>query len=270
MTKVEKFTGGTPTALKLFSALDRREIVVSPYTDSWLSKNANAIGINFEEYKSWKGGLENLADIVFIDLVSMDTEEINELLTLYPPLRETYSSDQQMIMVNPDFLIINLKSQQILLVGLGRHDGVHTKALVDGEWVWIEESQYANYINQSFEKDDDRGEAVDHPFIFLEKFCEGDDLELVDQFWEALRNFGEYSFRFQSLPGSIQEIEDARQDGMDAEGYYTVDGENLTQEELDEVSEEYSQCEKGMSDAATFIQLFFPQLDAYELITGAY
>lgn len=262
-----KFIGGTAAARKLFEALASDGLLCMPYTDQWMKENAEKLDEDYELFLTSGKNYRNDEGLVFIDASRLHGERLRELINVLPAFGSIFRQDSTM--TNPDFIVINLKTQKMILFGLGRKDRIHVRTYVDGEFLPVSTSTYDDYINQSFETDDDTEVAIDPTFRYLQDLCD-DFFEIIDNTYSALEAFGIASFEYMSLPANRDEIESLLDDEPSAGGMYELDGDEMSKDDLREILDDYERLGDKCDENLRYLQVIFPKVEHSELATGAY
>ena len=254
------FVGGTSAVRTFFEELAKDSLLVSPYTDKWIKTN----------YKQSKPipNVDN-GEIIFIDASRFYGERLAKLLKIFPKFSSGFSTEYTI--TNTDFIAINLKTQQIILMGLGRKDQIHVRIYRDGKFEYLNYSEVEEFVNADFETisaSDKTAKSLNHQY--LQKFCELDRFCLVVDLFESLYYFGVSSFEFANLPHSMMDIDEARGNGPNEDGMFEIDGEELSEEDLDELERSYEEAANDCTNHIRDIQQLFPKIDVGDLITGAY
>ena len=254
------FVGGTSAVRTFFEELAKDSLLVSPYTDKWIKTN----------YKKSKPipNVDN-GEIIFIDASRFYGERLAKLLKIFPKFSSGFSTEYTI--TNTDFIAINLKTQQIILMGLGRKDQIHVRIYRDGKFEYLNYSEVEEFVNADFETISasyKTAKSLNHQY--LQKFCELDRFCLVVDLFESLYYFGVSSFEFANLPHSMMDIDEARGNGPNEDGMFEIDGEELSEEDLDELERSYEEAANDCTNHIRDIQQLFPKIDVGDLITGAY
>ena len=254
------FVGGTSAVRTFFQELAKDSLLVSPYTDKWIKTN----------YKKSKpiSNLDN-GEIIFINASRIYGERLAQLLKIFPKFSSGFSTEYTI--TNTDFIAINLRTQQIILMGLGRRDQIHARIYRDGKFEYVNYSEVEEFVNDDYEtisESDKTAKSLNHQY--LQKFCELDRFSLVADLFESLYYFGVSSFEFANLPHSMMDIDEARGNGPNEDGMFEIDGEELSEEDLDELERSYEEAANDCTNHIRDIQQLFPKIDVGDLITGAY
>jgi hypothetical protein len=263
-----KFIGGTAAARKLFEELHQDGLLCMPYTDAWMKKNAKSLDTTYKDYKDDIGRHPELQGLAFIDTSRFHGDRLDALIDVFPAFSQIYRRDETM--VNPDFIVLNLLTQKMIVFGLGRKDRVFTHIYRNGRFESVAGSTYDDYINQSFETVDDEGDiAVDPVFRYLQLLC-SDPNELIDETYNSLEAFGIANFEYMSLPSNIDEIDGALREGPNADGVYEIDGEEMSEGKLEDLQSQHEELQAKCNRRLAFLQILFPKVEQGELATGAY
>jgi hypothetical protein len=116
-----KITGGTTEALALIKKLKASGHLIDVYSKEWMTK-ANNTTFNAKEFDVLvKKYSDDFAHHLLVVSVEKYNDEINGLfIKIYPRLEKVLSG----YVHRPNFLFINLFTQQLLAVGLGRKNNL--------------------------------------------------------------------------------------------------------------------------------------------------
>lgn len=262
-----KFIGGTAAARKLFEALANDGLLCMPYTDQWMKDNAENLDEDYDSFLDPGDNYINDQGLVFIDASGLHGERLRELINVFPAFGGVFSEESTM--TNPDFMIINLKTKKMILFGLGHRDQIHAHIFVDDKFLPVSTSTYDDYINQSFERDDDTDIAIDPTFRYLQDLC-NDLFEIIDNTYMALEAFGNANFEYMSLPANRDEIESLLDNEPNADGMYELDGDEMSEADLRETLDDYERLGDKCAENLAYLQVLFPKVEHSELATGAY
>jgi hypothetical protein len=162
---------------------------------------------------------------VFID----DELDLKELTKLYPPLSKHFDSDTY----TPHLIFINLMMQSLMVVKLFGKGRVGSVMLPDSE------SDQA-------------------------KFTELDYAGVVERLTDALTSIAEADYNMVYSEIDEGHIQQADEDGPDADGMYLVgthgdDGEGITIDELKQAKNELENYSNSLDDGLCEIRKFFPK-----------
>lgn len=262
-----EFIGGTAAARKLFGELASEGLLCMPYTDAWMKKNAKALGEDYKQFRKFSNQYPTDQGLVFIDASRFYGDRLKQLIKVLPAFGTVFR--EGLTMTNPDFIVLNLKTQKMILFGLGRKDQVFAQIYVDGSFQHVSAQTYDNYINQHFERDDDSNVAVDPTYRYLQELS-GDCFEIVDNTYNALEAFGVANYERMCLPSNRDEVEYSLREAPNAEGMYELDDQEISAEELRHALDEYDRLEAKCEKNLSFLQVLFPNIEHGELATGAY
>ena len=254
------FVGGTSAVRTFFEELAKEGLLISPYTDKWIKAN----------YKTNKP-IQNVdnGEIIFIDTSRFYGERLAKLLKIFPKLSSGFSTEYTT--TNTDFIAINLRTQQIILMGLGRKDQIHVHIYRDGKFDYLDYDEVEEFVNDDFETISESDKTAKSGNLqYLQKFCELDRFRLVPDLFESLYYFGLSSFEFANLPHSIMDIDAARENGAHEDGMFELDGEEFSEDDLDEFEQDNEDAANDCTSDIRKIQQLFPKIDEGDLITGAY
>lgn len=254
------FVGGTSAVRTFFEELAKEGLLISPYTDKWIKAN----------YKTNKP-IQNVdnGEIIFIDASRFYGERLAKLLKIFPKFSSGFSTEYTT--TNTDFIAINLRTQQIILMGLGRKDQIHVHIYRDGKFDYLDYDEVEEFVNDDFETISESDKTAKSGNLqYLQKFCELDRFRLVPDLFESLYYFGLSSFEFASLPHSIMDIDEARENGANEDGMFELDGEEFSEDDLDEFEQDNEDAANDCTSHIRKIQQLFPKIDEGDLITGAY
>lgn len=112
-----KLQDGTPQAMALLKRFQDSGNLIDVYSGKW--KPANPLTLQFTEENftelDKKFGDEYRNHLLILCLAGMAYSDKQELCAIYPPLTKVFEWNNE-----PKFLILNLLTQQMLCVGLGR------------------------------------------------------------------------------------------------------------------------------------------------------
>lgn len=262
-----KFIGGTLVARTLFEDLYRKELLCMPYTDAWMKKNSKKLGWNYRLFCEIRNRRPTDQGLVFIDTSALHGESLKNLIDVLPAFETIFKTDS---IINPDCVIINLKTQKMILFGLGRKDQIFALIHADGSFQHVSSQIYYNHINGDFETIGNLGEiAIDPTYRYLQELC-GDWFELINNSYNALETFGLANFEYMCLPGSVHEVECLLDEIPNAEGKYELDGEEFSPADLRQMLFDYENLSIKCVKSLAYLQVLFPKMEHSELATGAY
>jgi len=254
------FVGGTSAVRTFFEELAKDSLLVSPYTDKWIKVNSK----NNKPIPNVDNG-----EIIFINASRIYGDRLTKLLKIFPKFSSGFSTEYTS--TNTDFIAINLRTQQIILMGLGRKDQIHVHIYRQGKFDHLDYDEVEEFVNDDFETISESDKTAKSLNIqYLQNFCELDRFRLVPDLLESLYYFGLSSFEFASFPHSIMDIDAARENGPNEDGMFEMDGEEFSEDDLDEFEHDNEEAANDCTSHIRKIQLLFPKVDEGDLITGAY
>lgn len=196
--------------------------------------------------------------LVFIYTEQFKNDLPKSVVDLYPGINSIVSADD---MHEPDFLIVNQHTKQILCAGLGRKNRL-----------FIHDA-YTGYLVNIFGLGCGK---IDSDYV--DKFTQHDCYDAIEYLLGAINNLGQVFFDRDHLPGNIEYVEMALDRGPDDDGLYyikdydddKVDDEGYQREQLEDIKDEFIYADEREKEAAKMINIFFPDLDISELNTGDY
>ncbi len=190
-------------------------------------------------------------------------ELLEELSCLYLPFQRLFNLEGAFggWTHKPDLLLVNLVTQEVLCVGLGRknrsfkfelHRYLHSHTTNDSE-------------NKGL-RDFDRNTSTD----CSEKFFELDHHRIAERTISATEELGEHYFEYHSLPGNADVMVTLSED----DGLFYLDDfedeEGMTEEEVKELEENYANYREWIDDCIRVLREIFPKIDDWDLNTGDY
>jgi hypothetical protein len=271
-----KFENGAAKVNEYLKYLAAKGLLVSPLTNQWLKANAKKLSLNYDHYQKIGRTKDLNGELLVIDCSRFDKDEVQKICSIFSAFKLVFDPDFSI--VNPDLILINLKSKKILVFRLGRKNRIGIQALIGEKFEDISTDQFDSYINYDFEyefdgdEDDDPGEGVakDPKIRYLQEFGEIDFCEITDNLYNALEGLGINAFRYASLIGNQYEVDCADDDGPDNQGNYTVDDESLTGEEFMNLKNEYKEFSEKGEKHLGYLKIFFPHLEWSDICSGAF
>jgi len=264
-----KITAGTPDAMALLSVLRKEGALVDVYSAEFFSRQPA-----YEDDPKapfTKDGMQYIDELesdpesdcyprghlLFIFVDDYRPELRRELTRVYPPLAALIDNNKH----NPDFLLLNLYTRQVLSVGLGRKNRLFVVDAASGDPI--------NAFGLTGIEDHDR---------YMQIFMEHDPYNASEDLIRALHDLGSAMFRYDNEQATIEDIEHSLEGDPDENGLYPLidsSGEPLTDElytksELSDLHDELSDYRRSEDDALKVINAFFPQCERAELNTGDY
>jgi hypothetical protein len=266
-----KITGGTKKAIVLLAKLQQEGDLVDVYSKSFFNRlpsikdDPNA-EYNQEDFEYLLKQYENNTDseykpvghLLFINVSDLKPELKNVLIELYEPFANYLNSGKH----NPDFIIVNLFTKQVLCFGLGRKNRIFFFDAVTGKTV------------NAFRLLGGQNPAED--IEYMDRFTQHDVYEFVSDLAHALYKLGVAMYNFDSAPDQ-DKLEHALDLGPNQFGVYQLmssRGEILddeySKEEIVELLEQIIVSEKEEEDSMKVINIFFPECYQGDLNTGDY
>jgi len=264
-----KISVGTPEAMAVLALLRDEGDLVDVYSEDFFSRQPsfkedpdalfnidgmdyiNALETHPESECRPKGHL------LFIFLDNYKREIRRRIVSVYPPLDALIDNGKH----NPDFLLLNLHTKQILCVGLGRKNGLFVFDAASGEPV------------------DALGlPDCDDQRKYMEDFTEHDPYDATESLIRALHDLGVAMFQDDHEEATLWDVEHSLKQQPDEDGYYllidTSDNpltdDLYTKTELSDLYNALRRYRKEEQDALRVINAFFPQCERGELSTGDY
>jgi hypothetical protein len=118
------YTGGTPEAIKFIEKYKKTGHVVDFYSDEYIlkrQKNNCLISQRLLKTLDVQHGSSFRNHLLIIYIGDGNSEMLQTLSSLYEPIHRYFNlqSDGAGSVVNPDFLLLNLSTKEILCVGIG-------------------------------------------------------------------------------------------------------------------------------------------------------
>jgi hypothetical protein len=203
-----------------------------------------------------------LGHLLMIHIDDYKNEIREELIDLYKPLGNLIDAGKH----NPDFLIVNLFTQQILCVGLGRKNRLFVIDASTGE------SFNAPRLVSGMQSGDLTG---DEAHDYITQFTQHDVYNCVSVLLQALDKLGEAMLQYGMLPAEEDYIEHTLDSGPNENGVYQLkDFSGGILDEKEYSGEYLTKCLKQswdygaeIDEALEVINLFFPQCEHCELNT---
>jgi len=264
-----KITKGTNEAEKLLERLRVDGELVDVYSQSFFQRQPSIDEDPYAPFSSdgmdYVEDLENDPDgdvfpkghLLFIFLNDYKPEIRQALSSVYPPLENLLDNGKH----NPDFLILNLYTQQMLCVGLGRKNRLF---VIDAA---TQEPINAFGLIGHGDHDD-----------YIDKFTEHDCYETVSDFLHAVHDLGQAM----SASDNVHPYGDCLEHTLDAgpgdDGLFYIkswddellDDEGYSREDLTDMVDRYRQSQEAEETALKMVRVFFPQCERAELNTGDY
>jgi hypothetical protein len=243
----------TPKGTQLVHALRESGALIDIYSDEWLSGQTQDSPLSPKtiekihmEHGSW---YRNHLLILFLSRA--ERSKIEQLLSLYPPLTQQIHAGIH----KPCFLFINLATNQILCMGLGKDNRFFA---IDAET----NHDVDIYLEKNPSKENEKS-------AYLRKFTRLDYCDVVLAFANSLIEL-ENEFVDDYNLASYDEVYELMNSEPNEEGLYFFEKDEerevgSTKEQLDEILEKLDSVESLKEQALSEISRFFPECDMKEL-----
>ena len=274
-----KISNGTKKAEALLERLKNEGDLVDVYSSEFFSRQPSievepyatftSEGFNrlLEEFENNSdSAYKPLGHLLFIHVDKYKPDLRKELVDVYKPLKTLIDAGKH----NPDFLILNLYTRQVLCVGLGRKNRLFAIDAETGKIINAFGLLRGFHAAGIGDFDDDEP--------YMSRLVEHDVYESISDLLHALHQLGVAMFGYDGMltnPGVIEHSIDL---DPDEEGLYQlidwdgrlVDDEKFTKDELISMLEECNGYQSNEEEAMKVINTFFPQCERGELSTGDY
>ena len=258
------YRGGTAAAQKCITQLSELGALVDVYSQSWLATHPDFTYFTAEDFNEYqqrsKGACEGHLLVIS---TSLDMEAASRLLPAAHPGFTAYFGDQAPYH-KPDLIFINLATQQILCVGLGR------KNYFFGFAIGIDDVKISDGNVRDVVRPWSNPSSNDPTLLFLREFIKYDYANIVLNFVEALYEFGTCARNWDHLPLTPDQIEEIIDQGPDDECMYDIDDEMMSLEEARAVIAEFEEADDWGRENLSTLQEFFPDLTWGDLNTQDY
>jgi len=273
-----KITGGTKAVMSLLDKLQQDGDLVDVYSKSFFNRQPSIkddpnVFIRKELYEVLLNEYENnldsdqkpLGHLLFVHIDDYKKEVQKELIGIYKPLVNLIDAGKH----NPDFLIINLFTQQILCVGLGRKNRLF---VIDAA---TEENVNAFGLLSGVHAG---GLSAGEDHGYMDRFTQHDVYECASDLIHAVHKLGEAMFRYDSMEANEEYLEYTLDSGPNERGNYqlknwedeVLDDEEYSREQIVELLKESKSYQAEIDNALKVINVFFPHCNRGELNTGDY
>jgi hypothetical protein len=252
MENAMNLSGGTQQARDWINARQAEGRLVDVYSQEWFNKQdpdgpfpPSLLGKMETELGS--DFLHHLL-VVWLDGCRQDAR--NELVAIYPPLSKLIGTNGH----EPDFLFINLRTQQILCVGLGRKNRMFG----------IDAATYDSIAMFGLLRNGDVN--------YMPQFTELDHAKIIWHIVSSLFQVGCALDDFMKLPGNPDTVLAAMAMKPAADGLRYIEGEDdgYTLKELKQFAAEHKDSDDQCKEAMEIINLFFSNCDDGDFNTGDY
>jgi len=252
-----KLTGGTERAQKWISDRKAEGKLIDVYSDEWYANRAASESLSQSWFNDLKLEFEQLEfddeylhHMLVVHIGGCGEEAKHELVSVYPPLGEVIGARLH----QPDFLFINLKTQQILCAGLGRNNRL-----------FILDAATGTSIN-AFGMLDCGDEH------YIDSFTALDHATFVEDILVALSQLGNALDDYSRTPGNPDSVERALDSKPSVDSIYFIEGEDegFSREELIGFKQSHEKSAQRCKAAMGVINSFFPDCFDGDFNTGDY
>lgn len=258
------YQGGTVAARECISKLKQMGALVDVYSHEWLGIQPEHIYFGADDLEEYQQKSKNrCAGHLLIVSTSLDQQAVGDLLTAAHPGFEAVFGEKSAYH-KPDFILINLATQQILCIALGRKNYFFGFA-IGADNVRIHDGNVHNCSQPWLHKD-----SEDPTLVFMREFRALDYAAIVENLMESLYEFGVHARAWDYLPLIPEKIQEIIASGPNSDGLYDIDDELMTLDEAREVIEEFEDADEMGNDHLHTLQQFFPDLTWGDLNTQDY
>ena len=258
------YTGGTPAAQACIKQLTELGALVDVYSKQWLDAHPNFPYCSADDLAEYQATSSNACEgHLLIISTSLDEPKVAELLMSAYPAFKTLSSEDAPYH-KPDFVFMNLATQQILCVGLQR------KNYFFGYAIGAEEVEIDDGNVQDITSTDQIEDAGTPTLQFMRQFVQYDYAGIVTNLIDSLYEFGVSARTWDHLPLNPELIEEILEQGPDEAGLFDIDGEMMTLEEVRSVIAKFESADSWGNENLSCIQDLFPELTWGDLNTQDY
>ncbi len=258
------YTGGTVAAQECITQLTALGALVDVYSRNWLAEHPDFACFTAEDLSEYqqrsKGACEGHLLVIS---TSLDMEVASRLLPAAHPGYAAYFGDQAQYH-KPDLVFINLATEQILCVGLGRKNYFFGFAIGTDD-VRINDGNIKDALRPFRDPS-----SKDPSLVFMRKFIQYDYANVVLNLVDALYEFGTCARNWDHLPLTPDQIEEIIDQGPDDEGMYDIDDEMMSLEEVRAIIAEFEETDDWGRENLSTLQEFFPDLTWADLNTQDY
>lgn len=258
------YTGGTPAAQNCIKQLTELGALVDIYSKQWLDAHPNFLYCSSDDLADYQATSSNACKgHLLIISTSLDESVVGEkLMAAYSEFESVLGKSAPHH--KPDFIFINLATQQILCVGLRRKNQLFGYA-IGKKAVEIDDGNVQDVTST------DQIDAASTPTLqFMRKFVKYDYAGIITRLIDSLYEFGVSARAWDHLPLNPELIEEILEQGPDEEGLFDIDGEMMSLEEARDVIAEFAQADDWGNENLSCIQDLFPDLIWSDVSTGDY
>jgi hypothetical protein len=258
------YTSGTPVAQNCIKQLTELGALVDVYSKQWLEAHPNFHYCSADDLADYQATSSNACEgHLLVISTSLDESVVAEqLMTAYPEFESVLGKTAPFH--KPDLIFINLATQQILCVGLGRKNRIFGYAIGE-KAVEIDDDNVQDVT--STDQIDDAGTPT---LQFIRKFVQYDYAGIVTRLIDSLYEFGVAACEWDHLPLYPELIEEALAQGPDEDGLFDIDDEMMTLEEARSVIAKFESADSWGKENLSTLQDLFPELTWADLSTGDY
>ncbi|MFM7012802.1 MAG: hypothetical protein ACKO0Z_26330 [Betaproteobacteria bacterium] len=258
------YTGGTPAAQACIKQLTELGALVDVYSKQWLDAHPNFPYCSADDLTEYQATSSNACEgHLLVISTSLDESVVGEqLIGSHPAFKAVFGEDAPHH--KPDFVFMNLATQQILCVGLGRRNQLFGYA-IGAEEVEIDDGNVQDVTST------DQIETAGTPTLqFMRQFVQYDYAGIVTRLIDSLYEFGVSARAWDHLPLNPELIEEILDQGPDEEGLFDIDDELMTLEEARSVIAEFESADDWGKENLSTLQDLFPELTWGDVSTGDY
>lgn len=249
------YSGGTSLANQFISKYASNGNLLDLYSDVWIKKSKGLDGMSISDFKNYDTkygtGYRNHMLLISCDWYENPKSNFSgDLIKVFPKYKDQLRSYSEHVYFDPSFVLINLATQQMLAVGLGRNNRLFLTDVATNSDVSM---SLPNDISaQSLFGSGDKS--------YLSNFLKLDHAGLVYKFLASLNEMGNlvYSRDCDCTPYLYDELRYAE---PDEDGMYEVDGDSYSEPERNEMVVAHEQQNKKIVAHEAFLMRFFPALD---------
>lgn len=252
------YIGGTKQALDFIEKYKKAGYIVDMYSDEWVNAQDpdEYYAITPEDLTRFdkEFGSEYRGHLLAVYLGDSNPELLQELRDIYKPFDEYCSIKPQgwSILIIPALLFINLKTQEILCIGLGYKNRIFSFEL--------------NRYMQAYKN----GLPDSADLKCSENFYSLDHNNIVKNALKTMDQLGDFYYQYDNLQGNADVLVTLNDD----DGLYYFDDfdsdEGMTAEEVEELVAEYARYSEWIDDCESDLRAYFPKLESWELNSGLY
>jgi hypothetical protein len=258
------YAGGTIAAQECIAKLTELGALVNIYSKNWISSHKDFPFFSSEDLSEYQYRSQGACEgHLLVISTSLDVQTISSLLNAaHPGFSELFG--EKAPHHKPDLIFINLATEQILCVGLGRKNYFFGNA-IGTDFVTINDGNLKSAIRPWSVPD-----SQDLTLVFMREFIKFDYANVVMNLVDSLYEFGNCARNRDYLPLMPDHIEEIIDRGPDEENLYDIDGTLMTLEEAREIIAEFEQLDEWGNDYLENLKELFPDLTWGDLNTQDY